>query len=114
MVLVDTYGLGIGINGKRVDLHEVTKEQLQADLPPPPSYRSLHSRPTCAPRLNKLPEPVPTIPVWLERTFFETLEFNKGLVVALGVYHFAPGIAYSRLTRGLASCRSDPRERDRR
>jgi hypothetical protein len=33
--------------------------------------------------------------------------------VALGVYHFAPGIAYSRLTRGLASCRSDPRERDR-
>jgi len=78
MVLVDTYELGIGINGKRVDLREVPKEQLQANLPPPSSYRSLHSRPTCAPRLNKLPEPVPTIPVWLERTFFETLEFNKG------------------------------------
>jgi pimeloyl-ACP methyl ester carboxylesterase len=78
MVLVDTYELGIGINGKRVDLHEVTKEQLQANLPPPSSYRSLHSRPTCAPRFHKLPEPLPTIHLWLERRFFETLEFNKG------------------------------------
>jgi hypothetical protein len=27
----------------------VPKEQLQANLPPPSSYRSLHSRPTCPP-----------------------------------------------------------------
>ena len=78
MVLVDTYEPGIGINGQRVDLHEVTKEQLQANLPPPSSYTSLHSQPTCAPRFNKLPEPLPTIHLWLERTFFETLEFNQG------------------------------------
>lgn len=78
MVLVDTYETTAPVNGKQVPLYTLTKEQLQANLPPPSSLKKPPVPTEVHPPFDKLPPDVQKMHLWLERHFFETLDVNKG------------------------------------
>jgi pimeloyl-ACP methyl ester carboxylesterase len=78
MVLVDTYETTAPVNGKQVPLYTLTKEQLQTNLPPPSSLKKPPLPTEVRPPFDKLPQNVQKTHLWLERHFFETLDFNKG------------------------------------
>jgi hypothetical protein len=56
----------------------LTKEQLQTNLPPPSSLKKPPLPTEVHPPFDKLPPDVQKTHLWLERHFFETLDFNKG------------------------------------
>jgi pimeloyl-ACP methyl ester carboxylesterase len=95
MALVDTYETTAPVNGKQVPLYTLTKEQLQANLPPPSSLKRPPLPTEVQPPFDKLPEDLQRTHLWLERHFFETLDFSKGPVTmeswrsAFGVLHQA-------------------------
>jgi len=95
MVLVDTYETSAPVNGKQVPLYTLTKEQLQANLPPPSSLKKPPIPTEVRPPFNKLSENLQKTHLWLEQHFFETLDFNKGPAMmeswrsAFGVLHQA-------------------------
>lgn len=78
MVLVDTYETTAPVKGKQVPLYTLTKEQLQTNLPPPSSLKKPPVPTEVHPPFDKLPPDVQKTHLWLERHFFETLDFNKG------------------------------------
>jgi pimeloyl-ACP methyl ester carboxylesterase len=78
MVLVDTYETTAPVNGKQVPLYTLTKDQLQANLPPPSSLKKPPIPTEVHPPFDKLPQNLQKTHLWLERHFFETLDFNKG------------------------------------
>ena len=78
MVLVDTYETTAPVNGKQVSLYTLTKDQLQANLPPPSSLKKPPIPTEVHPPFDKLPQNLQKTHLWLERHFFETLDFNKG------------------------------------
>ena len=78
MVLVDTYETTAPVNGKQVPLYTLTKDQLQANLPPPSSLRKPPIPTEVHPPFDKLPQDLQKTHLWLERHFIETLDFNKG------------------------------------
>ena len=78
MVLVDTYETTAPVNGKQVPLYTLTKEQLQTNLPPPSSLKKPRVPTEVHPPFDKVPPDVQKTHLWLERHFFETLDFNKG------------------------------------
>jgi len=78
MVLVETYETTAPMNGKQVPLYTLTKDQLQTNLPPPSSLKKPPLPTEVHPPFDKLPPDVQKTHLWLERLFFETLDFNKG------------------------------------
>jgi pimeloyl-ACP methyl ester carboxylesterase len=96
MVLVENYEMAAPVNGKQVPLYTLTKEQLQANLPPPSSLKKPPIPTEVRPPFNKLPPPLQKTHLWLEQRFFETLDFNKGPAMmeswrtAFTVLHQAP------------------------
>jgi pimeloyl-ACP methyl ester carboxylesterase len=78
MVLVETYQTTAPVNGKQVPLYTLTKDQLQANLPPPSSLKKPPLPKEVRPPFDKLPPSLQQTHLWLERHFFETLDFNKG------------------------------------
>jgi pimeloyl-ACP methyl ester carboxylesterase len=78
MVLVDTYETTAPVNGKPVPLYSLTKEQLQANLPPPSALKAPPIPTEVHAPFNKLPENVQKEHLWLEQHFFQTIDFNKG------------------------------------
>jgi hypothetical protein len=88
MELVESHETTAPVNGKQVPLHSLTKEQLQASLPPPSSLKK-PPLPDCgACPFDKLPPNLQNAHLWLERHFFETLDFSKSPVN--GVLAFRP------------------------
>ncbi len=78
MVLVETYEPTAPVNGKQVPLYTLTKEQLQANLPPPSSLKKPLLPTEVHPPFDKLPPNLQKNHLWLERHFFETVDFDKG------------------------------------
>jgi pimeloyl-ACP methyl ester carboxylesterase len=78
MVLIESYETTAPVNGKPVPLYTLTKEQLQANLPPPSSLKKPPLPTEVRPPFDKLPPSLQKTHVLLERHFFETLDFNKG------------------------------------
>ena len=78
MVLIESYETTAPVNGKQVPLYTLTKEQLQANLPPPSSLKKPPLPTEVHPPFDKLPPSLQKTHVLLERHFFETLDFNKG------------------------------------
>ena len=78
LVLLDTYEISAPVSGKQVPLYTLTKEELQANLPPPSSLKKPPIPTEVRPPFNKLPENEQKTHLWLEQHFFETLDFNKG------------------------------------
>ena len=78
VVLVETYETTAPVNGKQVPLYTLTKDQLQANLPPPSSLKKPPLPTEVHPPFDKLPPSLQPTHLWLERHFFETLDFNKG------------------------------------
>ena len=78
MVLVESYEMAAPVNGKQVPLYTLTKEQLQANLPPPSSLKKPPIPTEVRVPFNKLPPSLQKTHLWLEQHFFETLDFNKG------------------------------------
>lgn len=95
MVLVDTYETSAPVNGKQVPLYTLSKEQLQANLPPPSSLKKPPIPTEVQAPFDKLPDGLPKTHLWLEQHFFETIDFNKGPAMmeswrcAFGVLHQA-------------------------
>jgi len=95
MVLVETYETTAPVNGKQVPLYTLTKDQLQNNLPPPSSLKKPPLPTEVHPPFDKLPPGLREVHLWLERHFFETLDFNKGPEMmeswrsAFGVLHQA-------------------------
>jgi pimeloyl-ACP methyl ester carboxylesterase len=78
LVLVETYETTAPVNGKQVPLCNLTREQLQANLPPPSSLKKPPIPTEVHAPFNKLPENVQKEHLWLEQHFFQTIDFNKG------------------------------------
>jgi pimeloyl-ACP methyl ester carboxylesterase len=78
MVLVDTYETTAPVNGKQVPLYTLTKEQLQANLPPPSSLKKPPIPTQVRAPFNRLPEALQKEHLWLDQRFFENIDFNKG------------------------------------
>jgi pimeloyl-ACP methyl ester carboxylesterase len=78
MVLVESYETTAPVNGKQVPLYTLTKEQLQANLPPPSSLKKPPLPTAVHAPFDKLPPSLQNTHLWLERHFFETLDFGKG------------------------------------
>ena len=78
MVLVESYEMAAPVNGKQVPLYTLTKEQLQANLPPPSSLKKPPIPTEVRPPFNRLPPSLQKTHLWLEQRFLETLDFNKG------------------------------------
>jgi pimeloyl-ACP methyl ester carboxylesterase len=78
MVLIETYETTAPVNGKQVPIYTLTKEQLQANLPPPSSLKKPPLPTEVHPPFDKLPADAQKYHLWLERHFFETVDFNKG------------------------------------
>ncbi len=78
MVLVESYETTAPVNGKQVPLYSLTKEQLQANLPPPSSLKKPPLRTAVHAPFDKLSPNLQNTRLWLERHFFETLDFSKG------------------------------------
>ena len=81
LVLVDTYETAAPLNGKQVPLYTLSKEQLQATLPPPSSLQKPPIPTAVRPPFDKLPQDAQQAHLQLERHFFETIDFNKGPVM---------------------------------
>ncbi len=78
IVLVDHRAIGVPVNGKVVPIWTLSREQLQATLPPPSSLKKPPLPTEVHPPFDKLPANLRSTHVWLERHFFETVDFNKG------------------------------------
>jgi pimeloyl-ACP methyl ester carboxylesterase len=78
MVLVESYETTAPVNGKQVPIRTLSKEELQANLPPPSSLRKPPIPTGIHPPFTKLPTALQNEHVWLEQRFFETLDFSKG------------------------------------
>jgi pimeloyl-ACP methyl ester carboxylesterase len=78
MVLVESYETTAPVNGKQVPLYSLTKEQLQDNLPPPSSLKKPALPTAVHAPFDKLPANLQDTHLWLERHFFETLDFGKG------------------------------------
>jgi pimeloyl-ACP methyl ester carboxylesterase len=78
MVLVESYEMAAPVNGKQVPLYTLTKEQLQENLPPPSSLKKPPIPTEVRPPFDKLSPSLAETHLWLERRFFETLDFNRG------------------------------------
>ncbi|HEY3615481.1 MAG TPA: alpha/beta hydrolase [Candidatus Sulfotelmatobacter sp.] len=78
MVLIESYETTAPVNGKQVPLYSLSKEQLQANLPPPSSLTKPPLPTEVHPPFDKLPPSLQKTHLALERHFFETLDFSKG------------------------------------
>jgi pimeloyl-ACP methyl ester carboxylesterase len=72
IVLVDHRAIGAPVNGKVVPIWTLSREQLQATLPPPSSLKKPPLPAEVHPPFDKLPANLKPTHVWLERHFFET------------------------------------------
>jgi pimeloyl-ACP methyl ester carboxylesterase len=78
IVLVESYEMAAPVQGKQAPLYTLTKEQLQANLPPPSSLKKPPIPTEVRPPFNRLPPSLQKTHLWLEQRFLETLDFNKG------------------------------------
>lgn len=78
MVLIESYETTAPVNGKQVPIRTLSKEELQANLPPPSSLRKPPIPTAIHPPFTKLPMTLQEEHIWLEQRFFEALDFSKG------------------------------------
>jgi hypothetical protein len=77
MVLIETYETAAPVKGKQVPLYSLSKEQLQANLPPPSSLKKPPLPTEVRPPFDKLPPSVQKTHLARKQNFFETLDFNS-------------------------------------